>query len=541
MKKQATYLTLVFVLLCRFASAQSVDPSFREDHPVARRPTVGAPLPVETLHQFLRGSSKAGTPADLKPGIDSLGIKTSSFPFQIDGFPPNKLQRGFAPVRVNGSPQSRIYIIDTAIVRSTIDTTRHLYSFNATARRTYDVTQKLVGNIWVDTLSETSAYDASDSMLSDLFEQWSNGQWVGWSRYTYTYGANGKMLSEVNERTWLTQQWKNFWRYTYTYDAHGNTLSQLFENCPNDQWANSSRDTWAYDATGNALTDLRESWSNGQWVADNRFTFTYNTNGNMLSRLYETWSNGQWVGVYRDMFTFEENGSVRSYLEDSWSNAQWVDIYRGTYTYDGNGNVLSFLEQSCSNNLWVDFERDTYSYDANGRDTSCLVELWSNPQWVNYERYAYSYDVNGNLTSVWHDGWFASSWQPVSMFPVDVYDSAGNYYEYWGYNITLIRKLIATGIASQNGTVPATYSLSQNYPNPFNPSTTITYELPRASQVNLTVFDILGREVSVLVNDRKDAGVYEEKFDGSRLASGVYFYRLQTGDFVQTKRLMILK
>jgi hypothetical protein len=127
------------------------------------------------------------------------------------------------------------------------------------------------------------------------------------------------------------------------------------------------------------------------------------------------------------------------------------------------------------------------------------------------------------------------------MFPVDVYDSAGNYYEYWGYNITLIRKLIATGIASQNGTVPATYSLSQNYPNPFNPSTTITYELPRASQVNLTVFDILGREVSVLVNDRKDAGVYEEKFDGSRLASGVYFYRLQTGDFVQTKRLMILK
>ena len=88
---------------------------------------------------------------------------------------------------------------------------------------------------------------------------------------------------------------------------------------------------------------------------------------------------------------------------------------------------------------------------------------------------------------------------------------------------------------------PQQFSLGQNYPNPFNPSTTIKYELPKATRVNLSVFDILGREVSVLVNERMDAGVYEVKFDGSNLASGVYFYRLQAGDFVQSKRLLILK
>jgi hypothetical protein len=95
------------------------------------------------------------------------------------------------------------------------------------------------------------------------------------------------------------------------------------------------------------------------------------------------------------------------------------------------------------------------------------------------------------------------------------------------------------------------FTLSQNYPNPFNPSTTITYELPRASQVNLTVYDILGRQVSVLVNERRNAGVHEVKFsakggsasggDGATLASGVYFYRLQAGDFVQTRRFLFLK
>jgi hypothetical protein len=88
---------------------------------------------------------------------------------------------------------------------------------------------------------------------------------------------------------------------------------------------------------------------------------------------------------------------------------------------------------------------------------------------------------------------------------------------------------------------PMVYTLDQNYPNPFNPSTTIKFELPRASHVSLTVFDVLGREVSELVNERKEAGVYEVKFDGSNLASGVYFYRLQAGDFVQSKRLLLLK
>jgi hypothetical protein len=89
--------------------------------------------------------------------------------------------------------------------------------------------------------------------------------------------------------------------------------------------------------------------------------------------------------------------------------------------------------------------------------------------------------------------------------------------------------------------MPKAFALLQNYPNPFNPSTTIKLELPKSSVVRLSVFDILGREVSVLVNERRDAGAYEVKFDGSNLASGVYFYRLQAGSFVQTRKLLLLR
>ena len=85
------------------------------------------------------------------------------------------------------------------------------------------------------------------------------------------------------------------------------------------------------------------------------------------------------------------------------------------------------------------------------------------------------------------------------------------------------------------------FSLFQNYPNPFNPSTTIRYELPKSSVVRLNVYDMLGREVSVLVNERRDAGVHEVKFDGSGLSSGVYFCRMRAGDFLSTKRMLVLK
>ncbi len=99
----------------------------------------------------------------------------------------------------------------------------------------------------------------------------------------------------------------------------------------------------------------------------------------------------------------------------------------------------------------------------------------------------------------------------------------------------------ATATSVAHAATSMQFGLSQNYPNPFNPSTTIKFELPRASQVNLSVYDILGREVAVLANERRDAGVHEVKFDGTGLSSGVYFYRLTADDFLQTRKLLLLK
>lgn len=89
--------------------------------------------------------------------------------------------------------------------------------------------------------------------------------------------------------------------------------------------------------------------------------------------------------------------------------------------------------------------------------------------------------------------------------------------------------------------IPNYYSLSQNYPNPFNPSTSIKFTLPKAEIVSLKVYDVLGKEVAVLVNELKQPGVYDVDFNGSNLASGIYFYRIEAGEFTSVKKLMLVK
>jgi photosystem II stability/assembly factor-like uncharacterized protein len=89
--------------------------------------------------------------------------------------------------------------------------------------------------------------------------------------------------------------------------------------------------------------------------------------------------------------------------------------------------------------------------------------------------------------------------------------------------------------------IPTEIALMQNYPNPFNPKTRIRYQVSGVSDVKLAVYDILGREVAVLVDEKKTSGNYQVEFDGTKLSSGVYFYRLTAGDYVETQRMMLVR
>ncbi|MFC2093343.1 T9SS type A sorting domain-containing protein [Bacteroidota bacterium] len=112
---------------------------------------------------------------------------------------------------------------------------------------------------------------------------------------------------------------------------------------------------------------------------------------------------------------------------------------------------------------------------------------------------------------------------------------------WWAIDNVCILGSQATGITQNGNNVPTEYALSQNYPNPFNPTTNIKFDLPKQGFVSLKVYDVVGKEVAILVNEVKSPGSYNVDFNGTELSSGVYFYRLEADNFVDVKRMVLIK
>jgi len=167
-----------------------------------------------------------------------------------------------------------------------------------------------------------------------------------------------------------------------------------------------------------------------------------------------------------------------------------------------------------------------------------------------YEKYFGLGDIEGNPYGIYESPGTSFNWNNVF-----IYDGGGASLEdisvgkygvvNFGWTVstsgTIVRYFEPITNVEDAQIVVTYFSLYQNYPNPFNPVTTIAYQIREISNVNLKVYDILGREVATLVNEEKLTGNYEVKFDGSNLSSGVYLYRMEAGSFMDTKKLLLMK
>jgi 1,4-alpha-glucan branching enzyme len=152
----------------------------------------------------------------------------------------------------------------------------------------------------------------------------------------------------------------------------------------------------------------------------------------------------------------------------------------------------------------------------------------------------------GNWYDIFDQSIYTAAGTTISSFDIPAYTAKV-------YSNKTNAELIAlTGVEDNRtkNTLPTVYALEQNYPNPFNPTTTIEYQIPpspfsekgeRGGFVSLTVYDLLGREVATLINERKQAGTYTQQWNAANLPSGVYFYRLKAGTYTETKKLVLLK
>jgi hypothetical protein len=158
----------------------------------------------------------------------------------------------------------------------------------------------------------------------------------------------------------------------------------------------------------------------------------------------------------------------------------------------------------------------------------------------------FNYSGTGVASGIYRTSDNGANWAPVntglpdpcSINALAVMGSSmyGSYLGVWKRplsELTSVRE-IASG-------VPGSFNLEQNYPNPFNPTTTIGFGIRASGFVSLKVFDILGREIATLVNEKMKTGIYEISFDATGLASGTYFYRLSAGSYTEVKRMTLMK
>lgn len=282
---------------------------------------------------------------------------------------------------------------------------------------------------------------------------------------------------------------------------------------------------------------------------DGGITWNVMENNNPIFTCFNVWKSIDFVspdiGFFHENWADRENQGV-SKTTDGGDN--WIRIHPPV-----RSGVIKFFDES--HGIFI-------TGKGNGKRTFDGGESWENIPFNFIENplaqtsilvndIEYVGNSHNNVWAVFRDivyysSDFGDTWQKYS-FKGDIhFDDMEFTDENTGWLLT------RSGIfyTNNNGTmitsveeteIPKTFKLYQNYPNPFNPTTKICYQIPTSSNVKITVYDLLGNEVAELVNENKNAGYHEVDFNANKLSSGVYFYRLKMGNFIQSKKMILLR
>ena len=353
-------------------------------------------------------------------------------------------------------------------------------------------------------------------------------------KWDYYYDSNSRLISAERHPSISGGIWMSVdWRKTYTYDSLGNLSSIIDEGTFNSSWMNHSKRLYSYDPKNNLVSIINSRWDGNQWQNQTKTINTYNVEEKKDSIITYNWYDSKWNCGSLTKLRYDENENIilKEFFQCSSLSNSW-EIYRiDIFDYILNGYLKSQIIQELSDTGWVNYLRNTLSYDSNSNIIEYLTEKWNGSQWTNFfKKFTFSYDYNNNIMKVNHD----------YNGDIAFYDSFGNSFSFGCvYEIQLFGNSITGAI--ENKPIKSKYSLEQNYPNPFNPTTTINYSLPKRSFVQIKLFGVLGNEIETIINKIQNAGNYELTYDASKLLSGIYFYRMESENFIETKKFILIK
>jgi uncharacterized delta-60 repeat protein len=370
---------------------------------------------------------------------------------------------------------------------------------------------------------------------------------------------------------------------TIKYNSSGDSLWVRRYNGPGN--ADDFAGSLAVDSSGNVYVT---GWSLGSGTGNDYATIKYNSSGVQLwvrryngpgndndfagslavdgsGNVYVTGSS-YGIGTQEDYATIKYNSSGDTLWVARYIGSTLAD-YASSLAVDGSGNVYvtgrsyrsgtgydytTIKYNSSGDSLWVArYNGPAFSTDdfASSLAVDALGNVYvTGASWGNQANFDYAtikYNSSGVQQWVQRYNGPGNADDFAGSLAVDssgnVYVTGYSYGSGTGRDYATIKYSQMVGITPISNEIPETFRLKQNYPNPFNPTTKIRFALPKSSFATLVIYDVLGREAAILVNEQLNAGTYEADWNADKFSSGVYYYKISAGDFTDTKKMVLLK
>ena len=443
---------------------------------------------------------------------------------------------------------------------------------------------------WHFVARQSTIYAPDGLSLEWRWDQWNNGDWSPLRRATASFDPEGRTVHAESD-LWDGIQWNPEYRETNEWEQNGEGASTSVEWwwCTYaDTLATRQHSSWTerWNPDNSEYHSLQQEWDgftwqnverthgnatygedgrfreyvdicqNGQWTPYDVAIGLTSKDGSELVTTYRL-NGDSWINDSRFTYVFDEQTMTSLSTVYSWIDNDWQMTERTTNQEDVFSNCVLLLQEIRYGDQMVPSYCYSAAFDDRGNRLQYSYKCWDAGALTCGDRHTFAYDQFGRYISSSCDFWNGSSWEvgnisicdlPLSNTLDDMHLFITGQFARFIYG--------SAGISAVPLTTPdqpATFRLEQNYPNPFNPSTTIRYSVaatggggsgspdPGDGMVRLSVYDILGREVAVLVNEKKQPGSYTVTWNASGVASGLYICRLSAVDQIAIKKMLLVR
>ncbi|MFO7524829.1 MAG: T9SS type A sorting domain-containing protein [Ignavibacteriaceae bacterium] len=371
-------------------------------------------------------------------------------------------------------------------------------------------------------------YYPNDFLESKLIQLWDGVEWTDESKNIYHYDNQGRYSEVYYLLPDGSGGFIDFTREVYSYES--NPIKEFIETQQNNNgtWENLSFTEALYLDEERVQEITNSGWNGTEYQFNDKQKFTY-SNGLLTENLNLLWTGSAWVNTSKQTYAYNAEDKITETVSLSFNTTTqgWENVFRLANTYFGNDSLLTLM-QSGNVNAWENLAKIMNTFRADGKLSSAVSYEWETAEWLPLAKGDYEYDANNNLKLYIESVFEENEW---SVFGRAIYG-------FIPANTTVVDDDILT---------TTDFKLYDNYPNPFNPSTVISWQSSVSSHQTLKIYDVLGNEVAVLVDEFRSAGNHSVEFNAVNLSSGVYIYTITSKsadgkhNFSDVKKMMLVK